>query len=94
MTRLDHPRHEGLDAVHDAVHVHAVHPGPVVRGRFPDVRGGCGDPGIVEEQVAGAVRVVDLVGERTQRAQGLDSVRGQPVQRQPAQPDREVLRLE
>ena len=59
---LEHPGHEGPDAVEQAEEVHAEHPLPVGGGALP------GDPGlehagVVAEQVDGAEAVVRRVGE-------------------------------
>ena len=70
MTALDHPGNERGHTVTDPEHVHAEAPSPVVRLLFPWLAATARrDPRIVEEQVAGAMPVVDLVGEGVDRVE-------------------------
>ncbi len=60
---LDHAGHEGLDAVDDAVEVHADHPVPGLVAHAGG-RGRAGDAGVVEQQRHRSEPGLDVVGQR------------------------------
>ena len=62
---LEHPRHEGVDAVDDAAQVHGEGPAPVVERVLPDLAlGADADAGVVAQHVHRPVGGVRLVAQR------------------------------